>query len=73
MTIYKKCFPEIRRQMKDINMTQDELAYHMGRSRAYVTRVFTGKTSPRLDEIIKIMDIVGFKDELVFNGRLRLK
>ena len=73
MKPYEKLFPELRRQMKEIDMTQDELAYYMGRSRVYVTRVFTGKTSPRLDELIKIMDIVGLKDELVFNGRLRLK
>lgn len=73
MNIYEKRFPEIRKQMKAIDMTQEELAYRMGRSRVYVTRVFTGKTSPRLDEIIKIMDITGLKDELIYNGRLRLK
>lgn len=73
MNIYEKRFPEIRKQMKAIDMTQEELAYRMGKSRVYVTRIFTGRTSPRIDKLIRIMDITGLKGELVFNGRLRLK
>ena len=56
---YKKRFPALRKQLKEIGMTYAELAYRTGRSDPWVKNVFRGKTDPRISEACRMLRVTG--------------
>ncbi len=83
MKPYEKLFPELRRQMKEIDMTYEELAERIGMSPAAFSRRMTGRASWTEPEMQKVLHLIGKPEEtlsdlwprreVMFNGRLRLK
>ena len=48
---------------KKANITQAELARRIGSDRAYISRVESGKTEPRISTFYRIMSAIGCKIE----------
>ena len=54
----------IRQARKEAKMTQPELAQKLGSSKAYISRVETGKTDPKTSTFYRLASALGFSVEL---------
>ena len=54
----------IRQARKEAKMTQPELAQKLGSSKAYISRVETGKTDPKTSTFYRLVSALGFSVEL---------
>ena len=55
-------FAEIlRNRLKELNLTQEELAEKVGKKRAYIARIEKGETDMQLSSFISISQALGIK------------
>ena len=54
----------IKQARRDAKMTQPELAMKLGSSKAYISRVETGKTDPKTSTFYRIASALGLSVEL---------
>ena len=58
-------YPILRQRLKEIRMSQDELAKYLGRSRVCITNKMTGHGSFTLDEARRIMEVTGLRGKTI--------
>jgi transcriptional regulator with XRE-family HTH domain len=60
-----------KQRMKALGLTQRELAQRLGVQRPYVSRLLSGRHSPRADVMQKVAEALGCEPELKFLLRRR--
>lgn len=61
----------IKRRLKDLHMTQKQLAEKLGMSENSITSLMTGKTHATFDHIVQIMDLLEMQILFIPNEDLK--